>query len=283
MRTFGIDVSRWQGDFDFSRAKSEGVKYVIIKGGGADGGLYRDMRFEENYRNALSAGLPVGAYFFGAAKNAAAAREEARYFAKLLAGKSFPYPVFYDAESDAMPKNKKALTDVVTAFCTEMERLGYWCGFYTNYDWYLNRLDGASLAARFSFWCAAWMDKCPANDAQMWQFGGSTNLIRENTVAGVVCDQDYSFRDFPTMIRAKGLNGTKAAPKPDADTVLKCGDRVRMKEGAPIYGTDVPFAPFVYSSTLYVREIAGDRVVVSTVATGPVTGAVARKYLTKVK
>ena len=33
---FGIDVSRWQGSFDFARAKSkEGVEFAIIKAGGA--------------------------------------------------------------------------------------------------------------------------------------------------------------------------------------------------------------------------------------------------------
>ena len=282
MRTFGIDVSRWQGDFDFAKAVTEGVGYAIIKGGGADGGLYRDPKFEDNYTKARKAGLPVGAYFFGAAKNTDAAREEAAYFASLLSGKEFLYPVFYDVEADSMPKGKKELTEVVRAFCTEMEKAGFWCGFYTNYDWYLHRLDGASLADRFSFWCAAWMSDCPVEDCQMWQFGGSVNLIRPNTVAGVVCDQDYSFRDFPSMIRAKGLNGTKQTP-PDGDVALKCGDRVRMEKGAPVYGTDAQFAPFVYDSVLYVREISGDRVVVSTVKTGPVTGAVERKYLTKVK
>ena len=282
MRTFGIDVSRWQGDFDFARAVSEGVGYVIIKGGGADGGLYRDPKFEDNYKKAKDAGLPVGAYFFGAARNADAARNEAKYFASLLSGKEFLYPVFYDVEADSMPKGKAELTSVVRTFCEEMEKAGFWCGFYTNYDWYLNRLDGASLAERFSYWCAAWMKECPVDCCQMWQFGGSVNLLRPNTVAGVVCDQDYSFRDFPTMIRAKGLNGTKQSSS-DADGSLKCGDRVKMDKDATVYGTNVKFAPFVYDSVLYVREISGDRVVVSTVKTGPVTGAVEKKYLVKVK
>ena len=32
---FGIDVSHWQGSFDFARAKSkEGVEFAIIKAGG---------------------------------------------------------------------------------------------------------------------------------------------------------------------------------------------------------------------------------------------------------
>ena len=48
---FGIDVSHWQGSFDFARAKSkEGVEFAIIKAGGADAGLYKDSQFEANYK-----------------------------------------------------------------------------------------------------------------------------------------------------------------------------------------------------------------------------------------
>ena len=34
---FGIDVSHWQGDFNFANAKNnEGVEFAIIKAGGGD-------------------------------------------------------------------------------------------------------------------------------------------------------------------------------------------------------------------------------------------------------
>ena len=43
----------------------------------------------------------------------------------------------------------------------------------------------------------------------MWQFGGETNKIRTNKVAGVVCDQNYAYKDYPTQIKNAGLNGFK--------------------------------------------------------------------------
>ena len=44
-RLFGIDTSRWQGNFDFKSAKNnEGVDFAIIKAGGADDGLYEDRK-----------------------------------------------------------------------------------------------------------------------------------------------------------------------------------------------------------------------------------------------
>ena len=43
----------------------------------------------------------------------------------------------------------------------------------------------------------------------MWQFGGETNKIFSNKVAGVTCDQDYVYKDYPLIIRNAGLNGFK--------------------------------------------------------------------------
>ena len=278
MEKFGIDVSRWQGDFDFAKAKKEGVKFAIIKAGGADGGLYKDSKFEQNYKNAKAAKIGVGAYFFGSAKTINEAQAEAAYFAELIKGKQFDYPVFYDVEADEMKVGKDALTDIVWEFCAEMEKRGYWCGFYTNLDWYINHLNGAGLAARFSFWCAAWMKSCPREDAQMWQFGGSTNLIRENTVAGVVCDQDYCFVDYPKKIKEKGLNGYG---KTEVKTEWAKDDKIKLTSDAVIYGTRAKFAPFVYGNKYYIREINGDRVVFAPAKTGAITGAVSTKYITK--
>ena len=67
-----------------------------------------------------------------------------------------------------------------------------------------------------------------------------------------------------------------------ASITLAVGDTVKMQSGAPVYGSTKKFSSWVYTKTLYVRSINGDRVVVSTVKTGDVTGAVDKKYLTKV-
>ena len=84
---------------------------------------------------------------------------------------------------------------------------------------------------------------------------------------------------FDAFITTQG--GQAAAPAP-ASSTLAVGDKVRMQAGAPVYGSTSKFAAWVYNSTLYVRQINGDRVVVSTVKTGAVTGAVDKKYLTKI-
>lgn len=67
-----------------------------------------------------------------------------------------------------------------------------------------------------------------------------------------------------------------------ADTALAVGDRVKMDKSATIYGTMRKFAAWVYAAKLYVRGIDGNRVVVSTLKSGAITGAVDKKHLTKV-
>lgn len=65
------------------------------------------------------------------------------------------------------------------------------------------------------------------------------------------------------------------------DTELSVGDKVKLAEGAPVYGKEYGFSAWVYSATLYVRQINGSRIVVSTKRTGAVTGAVDKKYIIK--
>ena len=63
---------------------------------------------------------------------------------------------------------------------------------------------------------------------------------------------------------------------------LAVGDQVTMDKAATVYGTTRKFSLWVYSAKLYVRAISGDRISVSTLKSGAITGNVDKKYLTKV-
>jgi lysozyme len=58
----GIDVSKWQGDIDFARARANGVSFVFIKA--TEGKDRIDDNFEKNWRGAAAAGLPYAPYHF---------------------------------------------------------------------------------------------------------------------------------------------------------------------------------------------------------------------------
>lgn len=296
MATFGIDVSRWQGQFNFAQAKKEGVEFVIIKAGGADGGLYADHMFLTNYNNAKAAGLKVGVYYFFDAYNTTQATQQADHFLSLIRGKKFEYPVFADVEANMANQPKATLDPIMRTILSKIEAAGWWAGWYAGLATYYWHVDGPSLAARWTWWLPYWGASCPKLDGiQMWQFGGETNYIRTNKVAGVVCDQDYSYKDFPTLIKSKGINGyknatpapaPKPAPKPTTPTkTLKVGAKIRLKSTATVYGTNKKFASFVYNSTFVVREITGakkDRIVFAPKSTGDITGAVAASQITLV-
>ena len=81
----GIDVSKWQGDIDFSRVAAQGIEAVYIRS--SSGTDYQDPQFERNYESAKAAGLKVGFYHAMTARNTSEAVREARYFYSLIAGK----------------------------------------------------------------------------------------------------------------------------------------------------------------------------------------------------
>ena len=210
----GIDISRWQGDFNLEKAKAEGFEFAIIKGGGGDDGLYVDKRFAENYQKAKKLGMPVGIYWFSRALTVEKAVEEAEYFYQnCLKGRQFELPVYMDVENEAqLDLGKRKLTDVIHAWCQHLEAKNFWVGIYSSKSYFSNYMIDSELQ-RYAHWVAAWSKSCSysGNCFGMWQYGGETNLIRSNKVAGVVCDQNYMLVDYPAKIKAAGLNGFRAA------------------------------------------------------------------------
>ena len=206
MEIFGIDISHWQSNMNLNTAKNEGVRFAIIRGMYGNG---KDVSFDALYNRAKQSGLGVGAYQWGRASNVAQAREEAQLFVNYcLKGKQFEYPIYYDVEDSILiNKSVQELTDIVSAWCEQIEANGYFAGVYMNQYAFNNEVKGNELAKKYSQWRAYWTSKANKPNVPMWQFGGETNYVRTNIVAGMVCDQDYAYEDFPTIIKNAGLNG----------------------------------------------------------------------------
>ncbi|MBL8582261.1 MAG: glycosyl hydrolase, partial [Rhizobiaceae bacterium] len=62
MAVHGVDVSRWQGEIDWVKLRSQGANFAYIKA--TDGGDHLDPMFRKNWRAAHAAGLKRGAYHF---------------------------------------------------------------------------------------------------------------------------------------------------------------------------------------------------------------------------
>ena len=299
MEIFGIDVSHWQGNFNFKAAKDEGVKFAILKAGGGDAGLYQDAKFNTYYEQAKALGLGVGAYFFGAAKTVVQAQKEADKFIEILKGKQLDYPVYYDVEAGMLKLDKATLTNVVYAFCERVESAGFFVGIYASESTLKTKVDYERLA-RFSGWAAKWSKTRPSATYGMWQFGGETNKIRSNKVAGVVCDQDYCYVDYPAVIKTGGFNGYTAstptpapAPTPTPAPTKKSNDEIadeviagkwgngqtrREKLTAAGYNYDEIQKLVNEKTKAYINEGAK----YYTVKTGDTLGGIAKKFNTTV-
>lgn len=207
----GIDVSKHQGTINWTAVKAD---FVIMKAGGGKYISQKDPQFEANYAGAKAAGIPVGAYWFSYAITPAEAEAEAHVFLEAIAGKCFEYPVYLDIETNkALTTGKKNVSAIVKAFCTVMERAGYWCGVYASRAHVQSYFDD-ECRNRYSLWIAEWGAKLNyTGEVGMWQYS------ENGKVAGIngAVDLDECYVDYPAAIKAAGKNGYT---KPEPDTSL---------------------------------------------------------------
>lgn len=236
MAKFGIDISRWQKGFNFDKAVAEGVEFVILRGAYH---MDKDICFEDFYAACKARNLPVGVYHYSMAKSVAEAKAEANFLIEnVLKGKRFEYPIYMDVEDKTLRDlGKTLLTDIVVTFCDTLEKAGYYAGIYSTAAFMRSYMIESKLA-RFDKWIAQWFKECTYSGSfGMWQFGGETNVLRSNKVAGVVCDQDYAYKDYPAIMRNAGLNGfPKPVSKPQA-TVKKTVEELAKEVIAGKWGS----------------------------------------------
>lgn len=205
MQKFGIDISKWQKGFNFDKALAEGVEFIILRGAYSTS---KDTCFETFYKECKEKGLPVGAYHYSMAKTVEAAKKEAKVMLGILKGKQFEYPIYLDVEDNVQKSlGKDTLTAIIQTYCDTLEKAGYYVGIYSTYL-YLRDYTHIDNLDKYDKWIAQWSTKCTSPKPYgMWQFGGETNKIRTNKVAGVTCDQNYAYKDYPAIMKKAGLNG----------------------------------------------------------------------------
>lgn len=205
----GIDLSKHNGKVDFQKVKADGIDFVILRAGFGKTIAQKDKMFEEYYAGAKKAGLGVGAYWFTYATNPATATVEARVCAEAIKGKQFEFPIYYDLEDDPNSKSYPLKTgiqncsEMVSAFCSELENKNYWAGFYASRS-VIQTLITPEVAKRYAVWVAEWGTKCKyAGDYGLWQYSETGRI---NGISGNV-DLDFCYKDYPTAIKRLKLNG----------------------------------------------------------------------------
>ena len=215
----GIDVSKHNGRIDWNKVKASGVDFVIIRAGYGRELSQKDPLFDDNYRGAKAAGLKVGAYWYSYATTGEDAIKEARTFLEVVKGKQFEMPIYYDIEE----KNQMTAANIlITAFCNEIEKAGYFAGFYANRSTVQNYVSKATRE-KYSLWLADW-NPVQHVAAPMWQRSAAE---RVNGIGGYV-DANVSHMDFESIIKARGLNGFEAEQTPEPVTKEEIPIRIIM-------------------------------------------------------
>lgn len=207
----GIDISAYQTGVDYNALKQSGIEFAIIRAGYGKVTTQKDKLFETHYAGLKKVGIPVGAYWYSYAMDENAAVAEARACIEVLKGKQYEYPIYYDVEENNQYKlGKQKVSAIIKAFCTEMEKAGYWVGVYTNTSWY-NSVITDDIKTRYAIWIAHWGVSKPGISGEygLWQYKVSPQ-------AGIKgdCDLDYGYIDYPVLIKKAGKNGYSNEPTP---------------------------------------------------------------------
>lgn len=173
----GVDVSRWQGEIDWAKLRSQGANFAYIKA--TDGGDHLDPMFAKNWREADRAGLKRGAYhFFYWCRSASS---QADWFIRNVPRDPNALPPVIDVEWNHLSSCKKrpSRATVLEKMQVFMDRLEAHYGqrpvIYTAPDFYGDNLKGAF--PNHPFWLRAVAQHpskvYPGREWVFWQYSGS--------------------------------------------------------------------------------------------------------------
>lgn len=190
----GIDVSRWQGEVNWSQVAADDVSFVML-GTRSKGEV--DPYFHRNIQGAAAAGVQVGVYIYSLATTPEMAVEEADFVLNLIKDYPVSYPVALDMEDNVQAAlSSEQLAAIANAFCTRIAQAGYYPIIYANEYWLNNHLDMSRM--NYPVWVARYSQKPTWSSPVMWQ---CTSTGRVNGIAGNV-DIDFQFQDFAGVIPA---------------------------------------------------------------------------------
>lgn len=162
----GIDVSSHNGKIDFEDVVADGYEFVFIKA--SEGESFRDSTFVENYRNAVSAGMKVGAYHFFRFDCDGVA--QAINLLGAVEGRELDLGVVVDVESHGNPEgiNPNTVADRIGAMIDYLNLLGYKVTFYTNRDGYYDYI--ADNFPTYPLWICSFNSNPINAEWTFWQF-----------------------------------------------------------------------------------------------------------------
>ena len=142
----GVDVSAWQDNINWEKAKKDGVEFAMIRlgyGPTSNNELKLDNCFKRNIKETKKYNIPRGIYFYSYANSKEEAIREVKYIVKELDKEKLELPIAFDWENwNSFNKYKvsfKELNDIANTFIEECEKNGYEGMLYSS-AYYLNHI-----------------------------------------------------------------------------------------------------------------------------------------------
>lgn len=188
----GIDVSKWQGDIDFSKLKVSGVEFVIIRVGssnGLNGENFVDSKFIQNIKNANAVGIPVGIYFYSYAGTIDRAISDAKWIIEQIKDYKVDLPIAFDWENwgsfNKFDVSFFGLTNIAKGFMDTVKDAGYDAMLYSSKTY----LDNIWMPTLYPVWLAHYTKNTNyTGDYSFWQ------MCSNGRVDGINGDVDINIR-----------------------------------------------------------------------------------------
>ena len=244
-----IDVSSWQGDIDWAKAKADGVEGAIIRlgfGWGNDA----DAKAQRNINECKRLGIPFGIYWYSYAEDASGSRQEGNDVVSKLRQfgvrpNDLKYPVYYDLESwtwtgHTPPNDPNVYNGIVNAWYGALQSGGYQnLGVYSYTSYLQGPLNNANIYAK-TRWVAQYGPQMEftafgTND-RGWQYTESGQI---NGISGSVDMNAFGNKTYAQNSASIDVRKMSAVSIPNGDYYINVRSKVASSVDIPgASGTD---------------------------------------------
>jgi len=252
----GIDVSKWQPNYDFSQAKADGAQVVYLRSSLAAN--TKDASFDRHYQKAKAAGLLIGAYHFFYDGNGYTVENNLANAVSAVQGKTFNCRYVIDVEGEGLRADlsKAQLTADVLKFADEFtQQTGVPCALYAST--YFIKEHFTSDISKLPVWIADYRGKGTSGllENSIYSSFAGWQYADNGAFGNCLVDADYFYDD---MILNKAVTvGTESTPtEPQQPTTTALAHHVGedVTYSYCFSASDSPASAAISASRMYIKH-----------------------------
>lgn len=223
-----IDVSEWQGVFDWEAAKPYISGAIIRMGFGSDILSQDDKFFNRNVKECERLGIPYGVYLYSYAQNAANVQGEIKHTLRLLKEcKKLSLPVYLDMEDNSIRRYAARSYPVWDA---AVKKAGYRTGLYSGYYFRKECMPNSTTDTWWLAWYNGTNGTVKPNTGNwkydLWQYT-DVFMVARRVVDASICynERIFSNGSAPAATKPAAKPATPSVIVPRADIEIHCMHR----------------------------------------------------------